>query len=238
MKKTDKIPKHVAIIMDGNGRWAKLRGEDRSYGHIKGVESVKKAVKSAIANKVSYLTLYAFSTENWGRPKEEVDALMELLCKSIIAEKQELKAQGVKLITIGNTDQMSEKVREHLDFIYKETAAGDKLTLVLALNYSAKDEIVRAVKQIASKVENRELAVDDISSEIVDQNLMTASIPDPDLLIRTSGECRLSNFLLWQVAYSEFIFTEVMWPDFDEEQFSLAIQEYSNRNRRFGLVTE
>lgn len=224
--------------MDGNGRWAKLRGEDRSYGHIKGVESVKKAVKSAIANKVSYLTLYAFSTENWGRPKEEVDALMELLCKSIIAEKQELKAQGVKLITIGNTDQMSEKVREHLDFIYKETAAGDKLTLVLALNYSAKDEIVRAVKQIASKVENRELAVDDISSEIVDQNLMTASIPDPDLLIRTSGECRLSNFLLWQVAYSEFIFTEVMWPDFDEEQFSLAIQEYSNRNRRFGLVTE
>lgn len=238
MKNKGNIPEHVAIIMDGNGRWAQMQGKDRSYGHIKGVESVKKAVKAAIANKVSYLTLYAFSTENWGRPKQEVDALMELLCQSIIAEKEELKAQGVKLITIGDTDQMSDKVKEHLDFIYRETSAGDKLTLVLALNYSSKNEMITATKKIAQGILAGSLTVDNIDAELISNNLMTSSIPDPDLLIRTSGECRLSNFLLWQVAYSELYFTEVMWPDFDEKQFDIAIQEYSNRNRRFGLVTK
>ena len=231
-----KIPRHVAIIMDGNGRWAEQRGEERYVGHMQGVESVRRAVKAALRNGVEYLTLYAFSTENWGRPAEEVNALMEILCKSIVAETPELKAQGVRVRMIGDRSRFSERVREHLAQIEEQTAEQEKLTLVLALNYSARSELVRAARRLAEEAAAGKLDPAQIDEKKVADTLYTDFCPDPDLIVRTSGECRLSNFLLWQASYAELYFPEVLWPDFTEEEFDKALAVYAGRDRRFGLV--
>ena len=230
------VPTHVAIIMDGNGRWAKAQGKERYEGHIEGVDSVREAIKAARRNGVRYLTLYAFSTENWGRPVEEVNALMELFCKSVIAETPELKAQGVRVVIIGRRDRFSEKVCSHLEQIEQATAEGTELTFVLAFDYSSRDEITSAVKAIAQRVAEGELKVEDICEQTVSQSLYTAAIPDPDFIIRTSGECRLSNFLLWQSSYAEMYFPEVMWPDFKQNEFDKALEVFAGRNRRYGKL--
>lgn len=222
--------------MDGNGRWAKRRGKERVEGHIEGVQRLRDAIKASARWGVRYLTVYAFSTENWGRPEAEVNAIMELFCKSVINESPELQQQGVRVQVMGDRAGFSEKVLAYIDRIESETAAGERLTLVLAFNYSSRSELTKAVQQIATEVVEGRLAVDEIDSQTVADYLLSAGVPDPDLLIRTSGECRLSNFLLWQVAYSEFYFTEVLWPDFTEEEFDRAIESYMHRDRRFGLV--
>lgn len=222
--------------MDGNGRWAKRRGKERVEGHIEGVQRLRDAIKASARWGVRYLTVYAFSTENWGRPEAEVNAIMELFCKSVINESPELQQQGVRVQVMGDRAGFSEKVLAYIDRIESETAAGERLTLVLAFNYSSRSELTKAVQQIATEVVEGRLAVDEIDSQTVTDHLLSAGVPDPDLLIRTSGECRLSNFLLWQVAYSEFYFTEVLWPDFTEEEFDRAIESYMRRDRRFGLV--
>ncbi|MBQ5354074.1 MAG: di-trans,poly-cis-decaprenylcistransferase [Alistipes sp.] len=236
MGNSERIPTHIAIIMDGNGRWAKSLGKERYEGHIEGVNSVRECIKAARRNGVRYLTLYAFSTENWGRPIEEVDALMELFCKSVIAETPELVAQGVRVVMIGRRDRFSERVCSHLQQIEQDTAAGDKLTLVLAFDYSSRDEITTAVRSIAQRVASGEVTVEDICEQTVSENLYTAAIPDPDFIIRTSGECRLSNFLLWQSSYAEMYFPEVMWPDFKQEEFDKALEVYASRERRYGKL--
>ncbi len=222
--------------MDGNGRWAKRRGKERVEGHIEGVQRLRDAIKASARWGVRYLTVYAFSTENWGRPEAEVNAIMELFCKSVINESPELQQQGVRVQVMGDRAGFSEKVLAYIDRIESETAAGERLTLVLAFNYSSRSELTKAVQQIATEVVEGRLAVDEIDSQTVADHLLSAGVPDPDLLIRTSGECRLSNFLLWQVAYSEFYFTEVLWPDFTEAEFDRAIESYMHRDRRFGLV--
>lgn len=236
MNREQSIPRHVAIIMDGNGRWARLRGKERYEGHLQGVESVRSVVKAALRNGVEYLTLYAFSTENWGRPAEEVNALMEIFCKSVMAETPELKRQGVRVCMIGDSSRFSERVQEHLTRIEQQTAAEEKLTLILALNYSSRSEITRAVQLLAERAVRGEIDPAQIDQEQVADALYTAPYPDPDLVVRTSGECRLSNFLLWQSSYAEFYFPEVLWPDFTEEEFDKALAVYAGRNRRFGLV--
>ena len=236
MGNSERIPTHIAIIMDGNGRWAKSLGKERYEGHIEGVNSVRECIKAARRNGVRYLTLYAFSTENWGRPIEEVDALMELFCKSVIAETPALVAQGVRVVMIGRRDRFSERVCSHLQQIEQDTAAGDKLTLVLAFDYSSRDEITTAVRSIAQRVASGEVKVEDICEQTVSENLYTAAIPDPDFIIRTSGECRLSNFLLWQSSYAEMYFPEVMWPDFKQEEFDKALEVYASRERRYGKL--
>ena len=236
MSQEKRIPHHVAIIMDGNGRWAEQRGKERYVGHMQGVESVRRAVKGALKTGVEYLTLYAFSTENWGRPTEEVDALMEILCRSIIDETPELKRQGVRVRMIGAREAFSERVQQHLTLIEEETAQQEKLTLILALNYSSRMELTRAARLLAERVERGELKAAEINETSLSEALYTASWPDPDLVIRTSGECRLSNFLLWQSSYAELYFPQVLWPDFTEEEFERALEEYGRRDRRFGLV--
>ena len=230
------IPQHVAIIMDGNGRWAKQRGKERTEGHIAGVETIRTTLRAAMRHGVRYVTFYAFSTENWGRPEAEVNALMELLCKSVINETPDLKKQGVQVRTIGDRSRFSEKVQYYLDQIEHETAEGDRLTMVLALNYSSRDELRRAVQRMAHKVAAGELKADEIDEQLISQSLDTAFMPDPDLVIRTSGEQRLSNFLMWQASYAEFYFPEVLWPDFTEEEFARALEVYASRDRRYGLV--
>lgn len=238
MNQKRNIPRHVAVIMDGNGRWAEQRGEERYVGHMQGVESVRRTVKAALRNGVGYLTLYAFSTENWGRPAEEVNALMEILCKSIADETPELKAQGVRVRMIGERSRFSERVREHLDRIESETAGQEKLTLILALNYSSRSEMVRAARRLAAEVAAGTLAPEQIDENRIAGALYTDFCPDPDLIVRTSGECRLSNFLLWQASYAELYFPEVLWPDFTEEEFDKALAVYAGRDRRFGLVNK
>lgn len=230
------IPNHIAIIMDGNGRWAKAQGKERVYGHINGVESVRRVIKACAKEGVKYLTLYVFSTENWGRPTDEVVALMELLCSSIANETDELKQQGVAVRIIGDRSQLSTKVNESIDKIESVTAGGNTLTLQLAINYSSHAELVRAVREIANEVIKGEIAPNDITAETIAQKLYTKGIPDPDLIIRTSGEYRLSNFMMWQGAYSELYFTDTLWPDFGENDLKAAINEYAKRDRRFGLV--
>lgn len=232
------IPVHVAIIMDGNGRWAKMHGLERYAGHIEGVRSVKECIKAAHRNGVRYLTLYAFSTENWGRPQEEVNALMELFCKSVSDETAELIQEGVRVRMIGRRDRFSEKVQEHLERIEHDTEKGDKLTLILAFDYSSREELTHAVRSIAEKIADRKLDVKDINEQTVIDSLYTAGIPDPDFIIRTSGECRLSNFLLWQASYAEMYFPQTLWPDFRQKEFDEAILEYSHRHRRYGLLEE
>ncbi len=232
----EKIPAHIAIIMDGNGRWAEAQGKERYEGHIEGVASVKACIKAARKSGVRYLTLYAFSTENWGRPQAEVDALMQLFCKSVTKETPELVEQGVRVRFIGRRDRFSEEVRSHLLHIEESTAEGDKLTLVLAFDYSSRDELVRATRSIAERVERGELKAEQIDDKLISAHLDTADMPDPDLVIRTSGECRLSNFLLWQASYAEMYFPQIMWPDFREEAFHKALEVYAERNRRYGLL--
>lgn len=232
------IPQHVAIIMDGNGRWAKQRGKERYEGHIAGVESVRAVVRAAVRNGVKWLTLYAFSTENWGRPAAEVEAIMELFCKTVMGEAEELCRQGVRVKIMGERSRFSTKVLGMIDHIEQVTASAERLTLVLAFNYSSRREMVLGVREIAERVARGELSVDNIEEQTISQSLMTASMPDPDMIIRTSGECRLSNFLLWQASYAEFYFPEVLWPDFTEEEFDRAMDVYARRDRRYGLVTE
>ena len=230
------IPQHVAIIMDGNGRWARLHGKERYEGHIAGVEPVRASLRAAARWGVKYLTLYAFSTENWGRPAGEVSALMELFCRSVVNETPELKRQGVRIAMIGDRSRFSEKVQRYLAEAERETAGGERLTLILALNYSSRSEIARAVRLLAARAASGEIAPESIDETAVSQALDTASYPDPDLVVRTSGEQRLSNFLLWQSSYAELWFPEVLWPDFTEADFDRAIEEYARRDRRFGLV--
>ena len=236
MSDQKRIPQHVAIIMDGNGRWAEKRGKERYEGHIAGVESVRRALRATANRGVKYLTLYAFSTENWGRPAAEVDALMELFCRSIVNETPELLRQGVEIRMIGDRTRFSEKVQEHLARAEAQTAGGKTLTLILALNYSSRDEITRAVREIARRAAAGELSPAEISEQTIAAALDTAPFPDPDLVIRTSGEQRLINFLLWQASYAEMWFPEVLWPDFAEQDFDRALEEYARRDRRFGLI--
>lgn len=236
MSELKRIPQHVAIIMDGNGRWARQHGKERFEGHIAGVESVRGSVRAALRHGVAYLTLYVFSTENWGRPEQEVDALMELFCRSVMNETHELVRQGVRIRMIGDRSRFSEKVRRYLAEAETSTASCEKLTLILALNYSSRSEIVRATQRIARRVQAGELAPEAIDERTIGAALDTAEYPDPDLVIRTSGECRLSNFLLWQLSYAEMWFPEVLWPDFTEAWFDKAIEVYGTRDRRYGLV--
>lgn len=236
MSEQNRIPQHVAIIMDGNGRWAEMRGKQRYEGHAAGVEPVRASLRAAARWGVKYLTLYAFSTENWGRPEGEVDALMELFCKSVASETPELIRQGVEVRMIGDRTRFSPKVQRYLAEAEERTAGGKTLTLILALNYSSRSEITRAVRRIAERVATGELTPDGIGEGTIGAALDTAPYPDPDMVVRTSGECRLSNFLLWQASYAELYFPEVLWPDFTEEEFDRAMEEYARRERRFGLV--
>lgn len=230
-------PKHIAIIMDGNGRWAQQQGQDRLFGHNIGVESVREALKGAQDLGVKYLTLYAFSTENWNRPKEEVDGLMDLLVKTIGNEVDELDESNVIISTIGDTKGLPSSCQTELASAYDRTKDNTGVQLILALNYSAKWELVEALKQIAQDVKDNKLSIDEISNELIDDHLTTAGIPDPELLIRTSGEHRISNFLLWQIAYSELHFTDKLWPDFKKEDLYKAVLDYQSRERRFGMTS-
>ena len=232
------IPKHVAIIMDGNGRWAKRQGKPRVYGHKKGVDSVKKAVEYAGEVGIEYLTLYAFSTENWNRPQEEVNALMQLLVSTLNAQIESLNENNVKLHTIGDIGSLPEDCIRELNEAKQTTANNTGLNLVLALSYSAKWEIIEAVKQIAKEVKDDQLTIDEINDTVISNHLSTKGIPDPELLIRTSGEMRICNFLLWQLAYSELYFTPKLWPEFDKADFEQALIDYQNRERRFGMISE
>ena len=232
------VPQHIAIIMDGNGRWAKQQGENRIYGHYEGVNSVRDIVEGAGQVGVKYITLYAFSTENWNRPKEEVDALMELLVSTISMETPQLNKNNVRLQAIGNLNSLPPACLAELNESIELTSKNTGLTLVLALSYSSKWEIINAVKQIAVDVKNGTINSDDISEKDIEKYLCTKNIPDPELMIRTSGEHRISNFLLWQLAYAEFYFTETLWPDFRKEDLFTAILNYQNRERRFGKTSE
>ena len=234
----DKIPNHIAIIMDGNGRWAKKQGEDRIFGHHEGVNSVREIVEAAAEIGVKYLTLYAFSTENWNRPKEEVDALMELLVATISMETPQLNKNGVKLEAIGNLKSLPTDCLNELQESINITKNNTRLTLILALSYSSKWEITNGVKEIASKVAEGKLKAEEITEEIISASLCTTKYPDPELMIRTSGEHRISNFLLWQLAYAEFYFTDKLWPDFRKDDFFEAINSYQSRERRFGKTSE
>ncbi|MFI3305714.1 MAG: isoprenyl transferase [Rikenellaceae bacterium] len=236
MSNKNKIPQSVAIIMDGNGRWAQAQGLERVEGHIRGVEAVRKAIESAVRCGVRYLTLYAFSTENWGRPDAEVDALMELMGRCITNEVPELKEKGVKITFIGDMSRFDTKMQQNLKWAEEQTNEGERLGLQVALNYSSRDEIRRAVTQIASDVRSGKMEATEITEELISSRLDTASTPDPDLIIRTSAEQRLSNFLMWQASYAELYFPEVLWPDFGAAEFDDAIKAYAERDRRFGLV--
>lgn len=230
------IPAHVAIIMDGNGRWAKQRGQARSLGHQAGAETVHVIAEEAARLGVKYLTLYTFSTENWNRPVDEVSALMALLMDSI--EEETFMKNNISFRIIGDTEKLPADVLSRLSQCIERTSGNTGMCLILALSYSSKWEITDAVKQIASKVKNGCLEVDNITDETIDKHLCTNFMPDPDLLIRTGGEKRLSNYLLWQCAYSEFYFCDTFWPDFKEEEFCKAICEYQKRERRFGKTSE
>ena len=233
-----KIPKHVAIIMDGNGRWAKKRNMPRVKGHYEGMQTVKKITKYASKLGIKYLTLYAFSTENWARPKEEVTYLMDLPEKMFTSFMPELMENNVKVEVIGRINELPENTQKSVLDAIEQTKNNTGLKLIFALNYGSKDEILNAVKKIATEVKNDELNIENINDELFSKNLYTKGTPDPDLLIRTSGEQRISNFLLWQIAYSEFIFTKVAWPDFDEQQFYNSLLEYQSRDRRYGGLNE
>lgn len=236
MNENKKIPQHIAIIMDGNGRWAKQRAKDRSEGHFAGMLALRQTVQAAAKMGVKYLTVYAFSTENWGRPQAEVEALMQLVCKGVEMNTPELREQGVRVEIIGDRSRFSDDVNAALDRITQATASGERMTLVLALNYSSRSEITMAARELARRVAAGQIEVEQIDEQMISQSLYTRAIPDPDLIVRTSGECRLSNFLMWQASYAEFYFTPTLWPDFGEEQLREAIEAYAERDRRYGLV--
>jgi undecaprenyl diphosphate synthase len=234
----DKIPSHVAVIMDGNGRWAKKHGFLRAIGHKNGVKAVREVVEGAVELKISFLSLYAFSTENWNRPKAEVSALMELLVSALSKELPTFQKNNIKLNTIGETDALPNRCRKKLNEAIELTSQNNGLTIVLALSYSSKLEIVNSVKKIAQKVADHSLDINDIDEAYFSNELYTSAYPNPDLLIRTSGEYRISNFLLWQIAYAELYFSPKLWPDFNKADFFEAIVAYQNRERRFGKTTE
>jgi undecaprenyl diphosphate synthase len=229
-----RVPQHVAIIMDGNGRWAKNQGKERVFGHSHGVESVRAALKAATQSGVKYLTLFAFSTENWNRPKEEIDALMNLLVHTIVGELPELDENEVRLHAIGDLARLPSDCHSELKRAMEHTAHHKRVNLILALNYSARWEITNAVKQIIEAG----IGTEKITEDLFASKLSTAGFPDPELLIRTSGEARISNFLLWQIAYAELFFTHTLWPDFREQDFFAAIVDYQSRERRFGKTSE
>src|SRR6056297_167352 len=234
----DRLPKHIAVIMDGNGRWAKKRGSQRIFGHKNGVKAVKETVEGAAELGIDYFTLYAFSRENWNRPKQEIDALMNLLVSTVDKELSTLQENKIKLFVIGDLQGLPEKVREKIEYAINETHNNDGLNLVLALNYSARWEILNAMKHFGEDIIEQEENNVDIDLDSFQKYLTTGNIPDPDLLIRTSGEQRLSNFLLWQLAYSELYFTKTLWPDFRKDDLYKAIINYQNRERRFGKTSE
>lgn len=232
----DKVPAHIAIIMDGNGRWAKSRFMPRTYGHKVGVETIRKVVKECSRLGVKYLTLYAFSTENWKRPKEEVSALMGLLVKYLRSELEELHKNNVKILTIGDISKLPEACIEELALAKEKTKDNTGLVMSLALNYGGRNDLVNAVKNISQDLVDGKISLDDIDDNLISSHLSTNESPDPDLVVRTSGEQRLSNFLLWELAYSEFYFTDIHWPDFDEKELQKAIFAYQSRDRRFGAI--
>ena len=234
----NRMPQHVAIIMDGNGRWAKAKGLDRSFGHQEGVVSVRKIVETANDLGIRYLTMYTFSTENWNRPEEEVQALMSLLVLAIKRETPDLMKNNVRLMAIGNLDRLPSDARATLMECISETSANTGTTVILALSYSARWEITEAVKRLAKEAIDKKINPDEITESVVSSYLTTQGIPDPDLLIRTGGEQRISNFLLWQLSYAEFYFTNEYWPDFREEELYEAILYYQQRERRFGKTSE
>lgn len=236
MSENRSIPQHVAIIMDGNGRWATQRNMERCEGHIAGAKSVISVVRAAGDAGVKYVTLYTFSTENWGRPEAEINAIMELFCQMVASQTEMLIKEGVSVKIMGERSRFSERVLATIDQIESSTALGERLTLILAFNYSSRREIVLAAQEIARRAVAGEIKVEEIDEEMFSHSLMTANIPDPDLVIRTSGECRLSNFLLWQSSYSELYFPETLWPDFGAEDFMRALDIYAGRERRYGLV--
>lgn len=234
----NRLPRHVAIIMDGNGRWAKAKGKDRSFGHQEGVVSVRKVMDAVVRLGLKYLTLYTFSTENWNRPDEEVQALMGLLVSAIHRETPEMMDKNIRLVAIGDLSRLRKDAHDTLMECIHTTAGNTGTTLVLALSYSSRWEITAAVRQIAQEVLDKKITPDAITEAVVSAHLTTKDIPDPDLLIRTGGEKRVSNFLLWQLSYAEFFFTDVFWPDFREENFYEAILYYQRRERRFGKTSE
>lgn len=230
----EKIPQHIAIIMDGNGRWAQQKGAMRVFGHKNAITAVRESIEGAAELGVKYLTLYAFSTENWSRPEDEVTALMELLVDTISGEVPNMMKNNIRLLSIGDIESLPKKAREKLHEAMGMTASNLGLTVVLALSYSGRWEIQHAIKSIVKKVVDHQLNIEDITQEAISAHLNTKNIPDPELLIRTSGEIRISNFLLWQLAYTELYFTEVLWPDFRKEHLVEAILDYQKRERRFG----
>jgi undecaprenyl diphosphate synthase len=238
LKKTGEIPPHIAIIMDGNGRWAKKRGLPRVAGHRKGVETVREIVEACAEIGVKYLTLYTFSTENWKRPKDEVSTLMRLLLKSLKERLDELNRNNIKLTCIGNIESLPQKVQKQLFEDIARTKHNKKMTLNLALSYSGRWELIKAIKDVAKQVASGKLNTDDISEKTISDSLDTRNVPDPDLVIRTSGEFRVSNFLLWQIAYSEFVIMDIFWPDFSKQHLYEAIEKFQKRERRFGKVSE
>ena len=235
---TSNLPKHLAIIMDGNGRWAKQQGMLRAFGHENGTKSVKVTVENCAKLGIENLTLYAFSTENWSRPKLEVEILMKLLINSLKKELDTLIKNDIKLNAIGNLDKLPKSAQKELSEVIEKTKTNTRMTLTLALSYSSREEIINAVKNIATKVKNNIISIDSIDDSILNKHLYTQNLPDVDLMIRTSGEHRISNFLLWQIAYAEFYFTDVLWPDFTEEHLYEAIISYQKRERRFGKTSE
>ncbi len=234
----DSLPDHIAIIMDGNGRWAKQRGKMRVFGHERGTKSVKEITEGCAELGVKYLTLYAFSTENWNRPKLEVQTLMKLLISSLKKEIKTLQDNDVKLNAIGNLSALPRRVYDELHHVIEETKSNTRLTLTLALSYGSREEFINAFKEVSTKVKNNIISPEKIDESIINEHLYTRNLPDVDLLVRTSGEQRISNFLLWQIAYAELYFTEVLWPDFSKENLYEAIVNYQNRERRFGKTSE
>ena len=232
------IPKHTAIIMDGNGRWAEQKGMPRIFGHQNGVTAVRKIVEAASKFNIKYLTLFTFSVENWDRPTSEIDTLMGLLVQTLKDEFEDMFKNNIKLNAIGDLDSLPNEVREELYAIIESTKGNTGMTLTLALSYGGKQEIFKAVKEISEKVKNDIICLDNFDDSVINDHLYTSDLPDVDLLIRTSGEKRISNFLLWQIAYAELYFTDVYWPDFTEEDLEKAIVEYQNRERRFGKTSK
>ena len=235
---SDNIPKHVAVIMDGNGRWAKGKGMNRIFGHKNALTAVRETIKAAAELGTEAITLYAFSTENWNRPKIEVNALMSLLISSLNKESVTFKENDVRVNAIGNIKSLPDSAQKTLKQVIKETQNNKKIVLTLALSYGAREEIINTIKNISKKVVNNDLTIEEIDEKIINNHLYTFNLPDVDLMIRTSGEQRISNFLLWQMAYAELYFTSILWPDFRKEHFYDAIIEYQNRERRFGKTSE
>ena len=234
----DHLPKHVAIIMDGNGRWAKSRGKERTFGHKHAIQAVRNAVNACNEIQIPYLTLYTFSSENWNRPDDEVSTLMGLISETLLLEAEDIFSKGLRMHIIGDIKKLPELVQEQLNQLVEITKHNDRGNLILALSYGSQKEILNAVKEISAKVKNGELSEDDICEQVFENHLYTKDFPPVDLLVRTSGEVRISNFLLWQIAYAELQFLDILWPDFGKEDFFKCIYDYQNKERRFGKTSE